>query len=144
VKILRAGLHGLVLVIADLAGVGGGAIAAFQVWGVPNQVWLQLPIAVGLSIILFSTWMLVLGASGFRRLQFLEAKEAGVCLVLSVVWAPAIFVPLHYVTQEYLTSIGNLIALALYVLPVNALALAASSVLQRAVWRKCSIPSPPR
>jgi len=48
-KSLRVGLDSLVLVIADLAGIAGGALVAFRILRVTNQVWLQLPIAVALS-----------------------------------------------------------------------------------------------
>ena len=136
VKTVRVGLHSLVLVMADIAGVGGGAVAAFQILGVPNQVWLQLPIAIGLSVILFSGWILALRALGFGRLQLVGGNEFGICLGLSVLWAPLVFVPLHYLTQGYLTSIGNLVALALYQVPVNALALLVSAVVQGTIRRK--------
>jgi hypothetical protein len=130
-KIVRVGLHSLVLVIADIAGIAGGALAAFRISGVPNQVGLQLPIAVMLSICFFSVWILSLRALGPRRLQPVIPKELRVCFAVSFLWAPLVFVPLHYCTQGYLTSIGNLVALALYQLPVNALALFGASILQK-------------
>ncbi len=45
-KMIRIGLHSFVLVVADIVGIGGGALAAFRILGAPDQVWLQLPIAV--------------------------------------------------------------------------------------------------
>ena len=104
-------------------------MAAFKILGAPNQVWLQLPIAIALSVGLFAAWILSLRVLGLRRLQLVGSKELGACLALSMVWAPLVFVPLHYFTQGYLTAIGNLIALALYQFPVNALALFGTSVL---------------
>ena len=122
-KIIRIGLHSLVLTIADIAGIAGGALAAFRILGVSNQVWLQLPIAVVLSVGFFYAWVLCLRVLGFRRLQPVGSKELVACLGVSVLWAPLVFVPLHYFTQGYVTSIGNVVALAFYQLPVNALAL---------------------
>lgn len=130
-KVVRPGIHSLALVIADLAGVAGGAVAAFQILGVANQVWLQLPIAVVLSVAFFSAWFLLLRVSGLRRLQPVGSTELKSCLAASLLWAPLVFVPLHYFTQGYLTSIGNLVALALYQVPVNALALFGASLLQK-------------
>ena len=130
-KTIRVGLHSLVLVIADIAGIAGGALAAFRILGVPNQVWLQLPIAVVLSVGSFCAWMFSLRVLGWETLQLAGSKELGACLVVSVLWAPLVFVPLHYFTQGYLTSIGNLVALALYQLPVNALALFGPWILQQ-------------
>jgi hypothetical protein len=130
-RIIRIGLHSLVLVIADLAGIAGGALAAFRILGVPNQFWLQLPIAVVLSIGCFCAWILSLRVLRWSGLQPAGAKELGACWAASLVWAPLVFVPLHYFTQGYWTSVGNLLALALYQLPINALALCGASVLHR-------------
>jgi hypothetical protein len=43
--------------------------------------------------------------------------------LLALLWTPLIFVPLHSVTQGYLTSFSNIIATWLFQLPTNALAL---------------------
>jgi hypothetical protein len=122
-KTTRVGLHSFVLVIADVAGVAGGALAAFRIMGVPNQVRLQLPIAVVLTVGCFWLWLLSLRVLRWKGLQPASPKELGACLAVSLLWAPLVFVPLHYFTQRYLTAIGNLVALALYQLPVNAVAL---------------------
>ena len=123
---IRVGLHSFVLVIADVAGIAGGALVAFRILGAPNQVWLQLPIAVVLTVGCFWLWLLSLRVLRWKGLQPASPKELGACLLVSLFWAPLVFVPLHYFTQGYLTSIGNLVALALYQLPVNALALFAA------------------
>ena len=130
-KMIRVGLHSLVLVIADIAGIAGGAIAAFRILGVANQIVLQLPIAILISVGSFWGWMFLLRVFGLGNLQLVSSKELGNCLLFSVLWAPLVFVPLHYFTQGYLTSLGNLIAVALYQLPVNALALFGPSILQK-------------
>jgi hypothetical protein len=130
-KAIRVGLSSLVLTIADIAGIAGGAVAAFRTLGVNNQVWLQLPIAVVLSVGFFCAWAFSLRVLGFRRLQLVGSKELVACLAVSVLWSPLVFVPLHYFTQGYVTSIGNLVALAFYQLPVNALALFGPWIRQR-------------
>ncbi len=122
-KTVRLGIHSLVLVIVDMIGIGGGAVAAHQITGVPNQVQWQLPIAVILSIGFFVAWILFFRVFHFKQMQLVEPKERWVCWGLSILWGPLVFVPLHYLTQGYLTDAGNLVALALYQLPVNALAL---------------------
>ncbi len=122
-KTIRIGLHSLILVVADIAGIGGGALAAFHILGVPNQVWLQLPIAVALSAVCFWGWVLSLRALRLGKMRPVTSGELGICFAASLLWAPLVFVPLHYFTQGYLTGIGNLVGLALYQLPVNALAL---------------------
>ncbi len=119
----RLGIHSLVLVIVDIMGIVGGAIAAYQITEVPNQVQWQLPIAVILSIGFFAAWILFFRVFDFKQMQLVEPKERWTCWGLSILWGPLVFVPLHYFTQGYLTDTGNLVALALYQLPVNALAL---------------------
>ena len=130
-RIIRIGLHSLVLVIADIAGIAIGAMTAFRMLGVPNQVWLQLPIAVVVSAGCFCAWVLSLRVLRWTGLQPADSKERWACMPVSLLWAPLVFVPLHYLTQGYWTSIGNLVALALYQAPVNALALSGASGLQR-------------
>lgn len=120
---VRLGIHSLVLVIVDITGIVGGAVAAYQITGVPNQVQWQLPIAVILSIGFFVAWILFFRVFDFKQTQLVEPKERWACWGLSILLGPLVFVPLHYFTQGYLTDTGNLVALALYQLPVNALAL---------------------
>jgi hypothetical protein len=139
-KTVRIGLHSLILVIADIAGIAAGALAAFKILGVSNQVWLQLPIAVVLSVGCFCAWVLSLRILRWKVLQPAGSKELRACLVASLLWAPVVFVPLHYFTQGYLTSIGNLVALALYQLPVNALALFGPRTLRRSSSAGCPQP----
>ena len=122
-KAIRISLHSVALTVVDIAGIGGGAVVAYKALGVSNQVWLQLPCAIVLSLVLFAAWVFLLQFLGFRRLQFVGERELVACLAASLLWAPLVFVPLHYFTQGYLTSMGNLVALAGYQLPVNSLAL---------------------
>lgn len=111
--------------------MGGGALAAFWILRVPNQVWLQLPIAVFLSVGCFLGWLIAVRTLGMKALWPAGAGESWSWLAASLLWAPLVFVPLHYFTQGYVTSLGNVVMLAFYQLPVNALALAAG----RRVWK---------
>jgi len=128
---IRVITHSLLLVLADLAGIGGGALAAFWIPRMPNQVWLQVPIAVLLSVGFFLVWLIAVRTLRIKALWPVGTGESWTWLAASLLWAPLVFVPLHYFTQGYLTSLGNVVALAFYQLPVNALALAAG----RLVWK---------
>jgi hypothetical protein len=129
-SLLRIGAHSLVLVIADLAGIAGGALTAFHILGVANQVGLQLPVAILLTVGFFCAWIFFLRVLGLTRLSCASPKECWASWGISILWAPLLFIPLHYFTQGYVTGSGNLIALALYQVPVNILALVAASTLQ--------------
>jgi hypothetical protein len=129
-KIIQVALNSLVLVFADVAGIALGAVAGSRIMGASNQIWLQLPIAIVLSLGFFCLWLLALRGLKLTRLQPVSWKELGACLVASVLMSPLVFVPLHYFSQGYVTGVGNLMALVLYQLPVNALALVVAWIMQ--------------
>jgi hypothetical protein len=130
-KSLRIGLHSAALVLADLAGILGGFVvfkalhfASFE------QIIVQLPVAAALSMLLFWLWSFSLKVFGGARLLLPDLPELLLVLVASVFLAAAVFVPLHFFTQGYLTSIDNLVLLALYQAPVNLIALCLVWILQ--------------
>jgi len=129
-KIFRVGLNSLALVMADLAGIAGGAVLAFRLTGLANQVMVQVPMAAVLSVGFFCVWRLSLRALRFRRLQLAGLNELGMCWVSSFLCAPLVFIPVHYFTQGYVTGVSNLLALALYQLPVNLLTLFGPTILK--------------
>lgn len=131
-KPLRILIHATVLVIADLGGIVGGAGVAFLVLRTANQVWLQLPVAVVLTVAGFWIWLRALPVAGLRRLEPATMGERCGCWAVSIVLAPLLFVPIHYFTQGYLTDPGNLMALCFYQVPVNAVALAIGSARRKA------------
>ncbi len=120
-KAVRMLVHSLALARADLGGIAGGAVVASWALEVNNQIWLQLPAAVFLTALFFCGWVFASGLAGLLRLRLADGKELAGCFIGSIIWAPLVFVPLHYFTQGYLTSIGNLIALAAFQVPVNCL-----------------------
>jgi hypothetical protein len=129
-KAIRVIVHSLVLVLADLGGIALGAVAAFKILGTPNQIWLQLPIAAVLTLVLVCFWLLTLRLFRWRAMRLGSGKEKIVCFAVSLLWGPLVFVPLHYFTQGYLTSFGNLVAFAIYQLPMNVFALGVASLLR--------------
>lgn len=122
-KVARCAIHGLVLMIVDIVGITVGAIAAYKITGKPSNVSLQLPVAMLVSIALFCGWITAIRLLRLRSLQLRDVCEMLWCLPSSVIWNPIIFVPLHFSTQGYVSSWGNLFALTVYQLPVNGFAL---------------------
>jgi hypothetical protein len=123
-RLLRIGLHGLVLVLADFAGILGGFVAFKALhFASFEQILIQLPVAAALSVLLFGLWSLLLRAFGGKQLLLPDLKELLWVFVASILLAAAVFVPLHYLTQGYLTAVANLVLLALYQVPVNLIAL---------------------
>jgi hypothetical protein len=121
-KVLRVLLHGLALAAANFAGLIGG----FALHGlVPalDQVIIQLPVAIAVSVGLFVIWILLLRALRFlRRLAPRDTGELLWAFFFALFGGPLIFIPLHYLLRGYLTGMGNIFALALFQIPANALA----------------------
>jgi hypothetical protein len=127
-SLIRIGLHGLVLTLADLAGILGGFVA-FKAFDF-NQMVIQLPVAVALSILLFVLWSFLLQVFGSKQLLLADLKELLFVFVAPVTLVLAVFVPLHFFTQGYHTAIDNLVLLTLYQMPVNLIALCGVWILQ--------------
>ena len=81
---------------------------------------------VGISLVVL--WLAL-----FRKFNRLQVEFDYIKVFLLVfVCTPVIFVPVHYVMTGYLTGIGNILAIAAYQFPMNALALAiAAALVQR-------------
>lgn len=115
--------HGLVLTLADLAGVVVGSVVAYRLSGQADQIWIQLPVALVITIGLVIGWLLALRRSRFRRFLPASPAELGASVAASLGWGVGLFLPLHFVTQGYVTAVGNLVALAVYQLLVNTVAM---------------------
>ncbi|MBI4504296.1 MAG: hypothetical protein HY691_02080 [Chloroflexi bacterium] len=129
---LRAPLHGLILSLANVVSI----IVAFGIYTLvrpANQIALQAPVAAALSVLGFALWVLLAGrlAGGGKGLA--ARNDFVWAFVSALLWAPAVFVPLHYVTQGYMTSIGNIVALWAFQVPTNlaAMLVARSVALRR-------------
>ena len=130
-KAFRVLVTGLALLVANSIGIYIGFLAYYAVRP-GNQVAIQAPIAVMFSVLLYLAWTLVLRILPFSRLHLNSTAEKGWAFIASLVWGPVVFVPLHYFTQGYLTSVGNIAALIVFQAPVNAIAmLVAFKVTQR-------------
>lgn len=124
-KTVRILLHGLVLLGANLVGIIVGFLT-YHALGARNQIETQLPIAALLSVLLYMAWVLLLRKLPFSHLALQSAREHVLVGPCSLFWNPISFVPLHYFTQGYLTAAGNIMALALFQVPVNAVAILAA------------------
>lgn len=123
-KILRICLHSLVLALINLVSV----IVAFVVYyllrqvspGI-DQILVQAPLALLLSVTAFTLWVLFVLRFSRGLAPHALTEWAGVFLG-ALLWTPAIFIPLHYLTQGYMTSFDNITVTWLFQIPVNLLA----------------------
>lgn len=114
-------LHSLVLAIVNLCGIWLGFVVYSLVRG-PGQIAVQLPIAFIVTVGAFAAWIMILAARGPRRLRIGGGAQARWVFGLSLPWAAVVFVPLHYLTQGYLTAFSNVAALWLFQAAANLVA----------------------
>ena len=123
--LLRVCLHSIVLTMTDL----GTIILAFGFYTMLrsivdiNQRVLQGSIAAIFCIIIFALWSLAVTRLPTNTLSLQGRRELMWTYFASLLWVPVIFIPLHSITQGYITSFGNIIAIWLFQIPVNLLAL---------------------
>lgn len=111
-----------------LAGINLGSILmAFVVYSLLQQPGSQVLIQGGLaavaSIAMYAALTWLLEKAGMVN-WLMKDKHAYLMAYLLAFFAFAIiFVPLHYVTQGYLTGVENILVSWAFMAPVNALAL---------------------
>jgi hypothetical protein len=102
----------------------GSILIAFGIYQVVlqfltfNQRALQTPLAIILNIVIFLVWTWLI-VRYFSRYSLHKTGEYYLVYFAAGIWNPIIFVPLHYITQGYLTSFGNIIVLWMYQVVVN-------------------------
>ncbi len=121
-KIFRVLLHGFVLFFTNFTGVFVGFVV-YNFLKPINQIVIQLPVAALLSILLFLIWNWLLYIFSFKKMHLQNSSEFILAFICSLIWNPIIFVPLHYCTQGYVTDVGNVVALWIFQVPVNILAI---------------------
>jgi hypothetical protein len=114
-------LHGFALAMINIAAILFG-FAVYSVVRPVNQLSIQIPVAVLASIMASLAWGWVSSLIEEGRFSLAAAQPVWVFLA-ALIWLPLIFVPLHLVTQGYLTSFGNIWVSWVFQMPVNALAL---------------------
>ncbi len=114
-------INSLIMTLTNLGSILLG-FAIYYISGSKNQIAVQVVSACILSILIFMFWHYL--SYRFFRKSVLENKKSLVLVYfLSLVWTPIIFIPLHYITQGYLTSWDNINGVWMFQVPTNALLL---------------------
>lgn len=124
-RILRVSLHSAVLAVGCLASilVGFGFYHLLRTTWSVNQLLIQVPLAVSTLILGFTTWYLVISRTSLRRYRLAGWGEFIAVYMISLAFTPLIFVPLHYLTQGYISSSDNLLSILYFQIPTNFIAL---------------------
>lgn len=118
--------YGLLLSLVNLISIILGFIF-YYLFETPNQIEIQLPIAVLLSCLFFTMSVFLLIKS--KKEISMSAFSVIRIYLFSMLWTPVVFVPLHYVTQGYLTSMENILYTWFFQAATNILVLAMSKLI---------------
>ena len=121
-KILKISLHSFVMVIINFTAILTGFLV-FKFLRSSDQIYIQIPVALLLSILLFISWNWLIKILSLKRLFLKESQEFFLTFFASLLWSPLIFVPVHYLITGYLTSIGNIVAVLFLQIFINSIAL---------------------
>lgn len=106
-------VHGFVLSLANLGSVIFGFAIYYLIKG-PNQIIIQLPVAIVLSCIIFSTYLYIYSKIKKGKGKYISTSDCLRIYIYSLLCAPVIFIPTHFCTQGYMTSFENIVAIWLF------------------------------
>jgi hypothetical protein len=122
VRLGPASLHGFVLAVTTLVAVMVGC-AVYSPGGLRNQIAVQVLIAGVVCVMAFAVWGFVVHRLSRGSLSLSNLRELGVAYAAALLWAPVLFAPEYYINQGCLLGFGNILAIWLFQVPFNLLAL---------------------
>ncbi len=117
-KVFNIILHSFILAVINIVSVVFG-FGIYHFLMEYNQLLVQIPIAVVFSVIVFTTWIVIIKYKNISKLFPEGWLRFLLIFLLSLAWSPLIFMPLHYITQGYLTSFGNIYMNWIFQMPTN-------------------------
>jgi hypothetical protein len=121
-KTARILLHGFLLAVVTVGSILVG-YAVYRASGLRDQVATQVLVAGAVCAFSFAlaAWIVHRLSSG--RLALASLRELGITYGSAFLWSAIVFVPIHYVTQGYVTGMGNVLGVWIFQLPFGLLAL---------------------
>lgn len=134
-QLTKIALLSFTLTVINIAAILSGYAVYYALRPI-NQLLIQIPVGLGASVIAFAALLLVIKHMPFRKLdssaagrgQLLEllpvsAGDYAWIFVGAMLWVPLIFLPLHFTTQGYVSSAGNIVGIWLFQLAANGIGL---------------------
>lgn len=121
-KLARAIIHGFALAVITICAVVVGFVV-YKMVGLKDQIAVQVLVAGLVCVGAFAVWGFLAHRVTSGQLSLGDLKELGIAYAAAFLWTPVLFIPLHYTTQGYLTSVGNVLSVWLFQVPFNLLAL---------------------
>jgi hypothetical protein len=126
-------VHGFILALANFISIILGFVI-YYIIKAPNQIMIQVPIAVLLSCIIFSTYVYIYSKTKIGKNNYISMKNCFLIYIYSLICAPIIFISAHFITQGYLTSFGNIVAMCLFQAITNIIVIYISSLIGRSLF----------
>lgn len=117
-KVFKIILHSFVLAFINVVSVLFG-FGIYHFLMDYNQLIVQIPVSAVFSVIVFTTWIVILKYKDVIKFLPESRIEFFLILLFSLTWLPVIFIPLHYLTRGYITFFGNIYMTWLFQIPVN-------------------------
>lgn len=114
-------INGLVLSLINIFSILIGFFVYYLTKS-QTQIAIQIIVACFSSATLFLLWEFI-SHDHFPKIDLATKSDYRLTFLLSLFFTPFIFVPLHYVTQRYLTSWQNITSIWMFQIPTNFLVL---------------------
>jgi hypothetical protein len=132
-------VHGFILSLANFSSIIFGFGIYYMIKG-PNQIMIQLPIAIVLSCIIFSTYLYIYSKTKIGRDRYISDTNCYMIYIYSLACTPIIFIPTHFITQGYLTSLQNILYSWLFQIITNVIVIFISRLVVKPLFNnKASI-----
>ncbi len=112
-------VNGFLLQVFCMAGTLLGFMA-YHAFSPNNQLGVQIPVMLAITIVLFVGWSILNKRVIRRGLEIGSTKAAVLTTFVALFFFPAIFYPLHYLTQGYVATFTNVVAIWVVELPLFA------------------------
>lgn len=114
-------INGLVLALINIISI----LVGFYVYYLTKsqtQIAIQIIVACFSSVVFFLLWEFI-SQGHFPKTSIITKSDYWKTFLLSLIFTPFIFIPLHYITQGYLTSWQNITSIWMFQIPTNFLVL---------------------
>jgi hypothetical protein len=130
---MRDIVHGFMLSLANLSSIILGFVI-YYIIKPPNQIMIQLPMAIILSCIIFSAYVYIYSKTKIGKNKYISTKSCFMIYIYSLACAPVIFIPAHFITQGYLTSLENIIYMWIFQAITNIIVIYISSLVIKSLF----------
>ena len=114
-------LIGFILAFINIISILGGFLV-YHFTQAETQRPIQIISACTFSIVIFILWGFLFRKI-FKKKNLKNKKDYLITYISSLLLSPLIFIPLHFISEGYLTSPQNIYAMLMFQVPTNLLVL---------------------